>query len=721
LGENARNVHVKITDIGTPKNLHKPENVKHILYDEVHGENPYEDDYHVAARENIYGRIWQFDFYSNAIFHRFVTFEKPFFILVIGLLIELLLVTLFLRLAKENLRIERIAQEQTTSLLKLFENAVDGMVTIDKYGKISSINPACEKMFGYTSKEIIGLGRTVEGLRKNGTVFPLELSVSESQIEGKTIYTGILRDITERQKYQTDLVQANDYLSLAEELAQLGHWRVDLEKDTLFWSNEVFKIHERAVDERLPTLEEAISFYHKDDVAHVKQNIDDAIKTGIGFTFEHRIITAKGQLRYVRSVGHTQKNADGKVHALFGIVQDITTSKARDNEFENLSAFYKTILDTVPDKVFVKDSELRIIEANKAFWSMYDKPPEELLGTTTLEKFPKEQAEGFMARDKAVLNGNKINETEENITTAEGKTISHYTRKIPFDSPLKGRVLLGLAQDITERRQAEEAQEILIQKLSVSNEELEKFAFVASHDLQEPLRMVSSFSQVLQEDYVDSLPKTAQSYLKLIHEGANRMQDLVNDMLDYARLSNREADVDRIFQVDDTFKIVQENLHEAIEESNATVAIANNLPKVLHGNHSRFVRVTQNIIGNAIKYQQTDTKPHIKVSFKTEDDFYIFSIKDNGIGMKKEHWNKVFNPFQRLHAKSEYSGTGIGLNKNHTEEVFRLFRQLHPADDYSGCGAGLTLCQKIMQLHGGNIIVQPQPEGLKVLLTFPHT
>jgi|GEM_PF-1692293 len=682
LGASERDVLVQIQDVGAAEVSSintKPEH--HILYDETNSPAHTKGDFYLKTTRTMYGRLWEFKIYSNERFHKLTTFEKPLFILVIGLLIEGLLLTLFLRMARANRKIANQGRVYRQSMLHMFQTAVHGMLTLNENGTILAINPACEKIFGcseqkaigenicmfmptYFAKEqtrMLGISYSLEGKRKNGQTFPLELSVSESKYDKDKIYTLILHDITLRTENQSALLQSNRYLNLAEDLSGLGHWRLNIESQELFWSDGVYKIHERDLKAAVPTLEEALHYYHPDDVKNVEKIITGAMKSGGEYIFQQRIITEKGKIRHIQAAGQAEKNTEGKVVAIFGIIQDVTLIKEKEKELENTAEFYRTILDTVPDKVFVKDGELRIIEANKAFWSMYDTPAAELLNTTALEKFPKEQAEGFIARDKKVLQQNEINETEEEITTKNGDTILHYTRKIPFNSELKGRVLLGIAQDITAWRQAEEEQKILIQKLSESNGELEEFAFVASHDLQEPLRIITNFSDIIRADYIDKLPEEAGEYLKFIHDGASHMQDLVRDMLEYARLSHNESASERLFEIKPKIDFVQENLRERIDEIQPEMIVAENMPTHVMGNPARFVRVLQNLVSNSLKYQPKGQVPKIQIACQKTNGAYKFSVKDNGIGMKEEHWDKVFMPFQRLHSKSEYRGTGIGL------------------------------------------------------------
>ena len=241
--------------------------------------------------------------------------------------------------------------------------------------------------------------------------------------------------------------------------------------------------------------------------------------------------------------------------------------------------------------------------------------------------------------------------------------------RIPLNDDL---IFSGIIRDITDRRAAE-------MEIIRSNEELENFAYIASHDLQEPIRMVSNFTSLLQNEYKDNLEGDGQKYLEFIMDGSARMKTLISDLLDYSRVNSDEAGFDD-FNPQDQLDIVLRNLREQIDQTQAKITVKN-LPDNLNANPIRFSRLLQNLIGNAIKYRKEAPKP-LKIDIAAEErpDDWLFSIKDNGIGMKQEYLEKIFVIFKRLHGKGEYSGTGIGL----------------------------SICKKIVENMGGQIWVKSE-------------
>jgi len=215
--------------------------------------------------------------------------------------------------------------------------------------------------------------------------------------------------------------------------------------------------------------------------------------------------------------------------------------------------------------------------------------------------------------------------------------------------------LLNILDDYSEDKRKIE---MLNYDLISANSRLKQFAYVASHDLQEPLRMVASFTQLLERKYKDKLDQDAQDYIKYAVDGATRMQKLISDLLLYSRITTSEKEFGEV----DTALVFEQailNLQQRINDTNAIIT-NENLP-VLKADEFQILQLFQNLIGNAIKYKKQSETPVIHVSCILKDDYYEFAVRDNGIGIDMQYHDKVFTIFQRLHAKSEYSGTGIGL------------------------------------------------------------
>ena len=218
--------------------------------------------------------------------------------------------------------------------------------------------------------------------------------------------------------------------------------------------------------------------------------------------------------------------------------------------------------------------------------------------------------------------------------------------------------MTGACQDITKLRENELQLQIRAKELTISNQELEQFAYVASHDLQEPLRMVTSFLTQLEKKYRPIIDAKGKQYIDFAVDGAKRMRQIILDLLEYSR-AGRTADSRENIDLNQLIEEIQILCSKQIKEKKAVITV-DELPQV-HAHRSPLRQIFQNLIGNALKYTKEDRPVKIHITVKSSDDHWQFAISDNGIGIEHEYFDKIFIIFQRLHSKEEFSGTGMGL------------------------------------------------------------
>lgn len=351
------------------------------------------------------------------------------------------------------------------------------------------------------------------------------------------------------------------------------------------------------------------------------------------------------------------------------------------------------LLNLTHDAIIVHDMNDKITFWNKGAEERYGWREKEVLGKVTHDllktEFPdslKETCDRF--RCKGYWEG-ELTHTKRN-----GETIIVSSRwALQKDENGNSIGFMEINSDITERKKAEESlmeahsklemkvQErtaklnILVKELKRSNEELKQFAYVTSHDLQEPLRTISSFTQLLKRRYESKLDEDADEFIEYIVDGANRMQTMIKALLDYSRVNTRGNE----FKLSNFEKVLDQTLSSlkiAIDESNAIITV-DTLPTVM-ADDKQMIQLFQNLISNAIKFRKKNRNIEIYISYQKVSDNYIFSVSDNGIGIDPQFKNRIFEVFQRLHTRDEYSGTGIGL----------------------------AICKKIVERHGGQIWVE---------------
>ena len=364
-----------------------------------------------------------------------------------------------------------------------------------------------------------------------------------------------------------------------------------------------------------------------------------------------------------------------------GLRRHITELEILVDELREAQAHYLTVLESADDAIFIKDTEGRYVIVNSVFSDRVGMAEKDLVSKTPLDVYPGEVGAKIRADDLEALAGGEVVENEDQFDTPEGQKI-FLARKVPIrDSDGKIVGLLGISRDITERKRLEEA-------LQERTQELEQFAYVASHDLQEPLRMVSSFVQLLARRYEGKLDSDADEFIQFAVDGATRMETLINHLLEYSRLGTQGKPPESC-DCEQVVAQVETDLTPAIKESSADVT-RERLPSVM-ADRTQLAQLFQNLIGNAIKFRG-DRQPKIHISGTRSNGDWLFTVGDNGIGIDSQHTERIFEIFERLHSRRKYSGTGIGL----------------------------AICKKIVERHGGRIWVESEKgEGARFRFTIP--
>jgi len=368
--------------------------------------------------------------------------------------------------------------------------------------------------------------------------------------------------------------------------------------------------------------------------------------------------------------------------------QRIAGLEALETELKESNELFRMLFHSSPIGIYiVQDGDFRIVGHQFARIAGYSE--DELIGTPSLRIVLPEDRSAVRENAVKMLRGERSLGYEFRIVTKRAvvKWVMETVAPVSYQG---GRATLGNLVDITERKQAEEESKRVMEQIKRSNAELEQFAYVVSHDLQEPLRMVASYTQLLARRYRDKLDADANDFIAYAVDGAERMRVLLNDMLDYSRVGTRGKPF-KLTYCEGVLHQAITNLKVAIEESGALVT-HDYLPTLI-ADEVQLMQLFQNLIGNAIKFR-SQKPPRIHVSAETRSNTWLFSVRDNGIGIDPQHAQRIFEMFKRLHTREEYPGTGMGL----------------------------AICKKIVERHGGHIWVHSQPgQGSTVYFTIPIT
>lgn len=424
---------------------------------------------------------------------------------------------------------------------------------------------------------------------------------------------------------------------------------------------------------------------NSEDREKAKRNIDLALK-GESFTVEACAGDNSLNMRYFLISHSPVRNPEEEVIGVAVYAQDFTPRKLAEEEVIKAKKQWEHTFDAVPDLICMVDENYDILRVNRALANKLGMEAEKCTGHKCYELIHETEAPPSICPHTLLLEDGQ----EHTLEVYEDKFDGHYIFSAsPIYDEREGLVgSVHVLRDITERKKAEKDLKQTLDDLKQSNEELEQFAYVASHDLQEPLRMVTSFTQLLELRYKDQLDEEAREYIQFAVDGAKRMKLLINDLLDYSRINSMECE----FQEIELEKVV-DNVLSYLEIKNGDLAVVTreSLPRV-YADYSQMIQVFQNLLSNAVKYR-SEEKPQIIISVREEANHWLFMVKDNGIGIEPEYYSDIFQIFKRLHTQDEYEGTGIGL----------------------------AITKRIIERHGGEIWVESElGKGSTFYFTIPE-
>lgn len=439
-------------------------------------------------------------------------------------------------------------------------------------------------------------------------------------------------------------------------MARLGSWEIDLVKETSYWSEITQNIHE--VDASYSAdIETGISFYpegkHRDLIT---QKVDECILYGTPWDVELLMITAKGNLKWVRAIGEGEF-VNGTCRRLYGSIQDINDRKVAELTLLKTLEEKNTILESIDDAFFAVDRQWIVTYWNSQVEKQLGPHKDKMLGQNLWEVFADSVNSYSYHKYAEAIETNQVVRFEDYY---EPMVRWYEISAFPSDSGLS-----VYFKDITHRKLTEIRLNELnanLQKqtkeLAMSNAELEQFAYVASHDLQEPLRMITGFLTQLERKYKDVLDEKGKRYIDFAVDGAKRMRHIILDLLEFSRVGRTDDKLEKV-DLSELVSEIEILLMNQIEEKSAVIH-KTNLP-VIGSYKTQLRQVLLNLIGNALKYIKAGIPPVIEITAKEFPDHWKMAVADNGIGIDAEYFEKIFIIFQRLHHKDEFPGTGMGL------------------------------------------------------------
>ena len=536
---------------------------------------------------------------------------------------------------------------------------------------------------------------TKEALRKAKD--ELEIRVRERTAELKKVNEKLRLEISELKQAEEELRESEEKYQSLVESTEDSIYLLDRKCRYLFMNKKHLSM--LGLEAKKAKGRTYAEFHSEDETKDLIGKAEKVFETGKSLYYEHR---SQRDGRYFLRTLSPVKETDGSSKAITVISKDISELKEAEDALRESEEKYRTILENIEDAYYEVDIAGNFTFFNDSLCKISGYTKDELIGMNNRQYMDQENAKKVYRAFNKVYNTGKPEKGFDYKFIRKDGNKGHANASISLMKDAEGQRIgfRGIIRDITQRKRAEEELKHYVDELERSNQELEQFAYIASHDLQEPLRMVASYTQLLVRRYKGKLDSDADEFIAYAVDGATRMQDLINDLLTYSRIGTRGKDFEPT-DCEAVFDRTLGNLQKAIEESGAKVT-HDPLPTVM-ADDMQLGQLFQNLIGNAIKFR-SEEPPSIHVSCErigksaignpqsAMNKAWVFSVRDNGIGIDPEFTGRIFIIFQRLHKRREYPGTGIGL----------------------------AVCKKIVERHGGRIWVESQPgKGSTFYFTIP--
>jgi len=544
--------------------------------------------------------------------------------------------------------------------------------------------------------------------RPDGSIRWVDSRAAPIEIDGdpQAGYVGTIADITEQRATAARLRESEERFALAIRGADDGIWDWDLVADKTYYSprfEALLGYEENTLPQTFASFEAAL---HPQDKARVLAAVDAHLEARVPYRLEYRLKTKSGEYSWFSAAGQAEWDPTGKALRFAGSIRDITAQRKLEQDLRLTQAS----VDKAAEAVFWTDTDGRFVYANSATRAALGYSSRELLRMRVSDiDLTLDQSDWRKRRRVSKRIDILKHETAFRRRDGSEFPVEVIENFIEFEDK---KFIMCFAIDITERRRNEDAEHRYIAELrranaavaehaaqleaqtaalTRSNEELEQFAYISSHDLQEPLRKIQAFGDRLIRHHADVLGESGTSDLERMRSAAKRMQTLIEDLLLYSRITRDPAP----FVSVDLNKIVAEVLTdlEALIEAEQGEIKLGNLPTI-PANPTQMRQLFQNLIGNALKFHAPGERPVVEIcaAQSTPAEGYTITVIDNGIGIEQQYAEKIFAPFQRLHGRNEFAGTGIGL----------------------------AVVKKIVDCHGGHVGVVPTAGGTTFVVWLPH-
>ncbi len=604
----------------------------------------------------------------------------------------------------------------------LLRNAGLGIYIVQQ-GNFQYVNPVFQNLTGYTEEKLLGKysldlvysedremvrKKAIKNLKSENGSIPYEYRLVKKNDEilwvleevtsinygGKRATVGSFMDITARKELEEAIEHSEKrYRTVLDEIGD-AYFEVDLKGTFTFVNDQMSQQHLQYSKEELLGMNYK-TFTAEEDIKNVYEAYNQIYRTGEPrLSIGHRFIRKDGTEGFSDVSVSPLKNAEGEIIGFRGISRDITAGKRLEEELRVRAQ----LLDSVTDSILVHDFEGNFVYVNEMACRIHGYSREEFMKMKLHQVIAPDRVsrldsdfQEMLEKGQVIFESAHLRKDGSIIPTeVHGRTIESGGRKL----------ILTVVRDITERKRLEKEREAFLQemrkinqKLEEANKGLQDLVYIASHDLREPLRKISSFGTLLQDSLKGKLDEDQQENLEFMIGGARRMQNMIDALLTYSRLTTKAKPPEWV----DLNKVIEDlkklELATMLDETRGTIHVPEPLPSV-QADPSQMHQLFQNLIGNGLKFHKNEMPPEIIIrAYEVENNVIRIEVEDNGIGINEKYYGQLFTMFKRLHSREQYEGTGIGL----------------------------ASCKKIVERHGGNIgIKSTLDKGSTFWFTLPR-
>ena len=612
----------------------------------------------------------------------------------------------------ERKQTEQDLIENQERLAGILDNADEAIITINEQQQIELFNQGAENIFGYRAREVIGkpldillpqvfrqihrqhiknFGSTTEqsrkmaernsnvsGRRKDGREFPAEASVAKLETKSGTIFTVMLKDISERQKTQSKLKTSQALLAKAEKIAKIGSWEYDHEVNERRWSEELFNILGFDSNLPIPDCQEILERVFPEDLLLVKKTLKAGHKLGQSWELNYRLLLPDGTIKYIESRGEPSVDSEGKVLRVLETIMDVSDRIQAEKSLQRSEEQLRLITDALPVLIAYIDESQRYRYNNRTYETWYGKPRSKLTGVHIKEVIGQDNYQKILPYVETALAGKSV--TFESQPVAENGSSywmsATYVPDIDADGKVKG--FFSMVDDITERKAIDRMKS--------------EFISIASHEMRTPLTSIHGVLKLLCAGRMGELTERGRVMADMALRNSDRLVHLVSDILDLERMESGRDEITKT--TCDSFKVIQQaidTVSSMAKEKEITLEPNSESIEFL-GDRDRLAQTLINLLSNAIKFSSSNSK--VTISSQLQTDKILFSVRDQGRGIPQDKLETIFERFQQVDASDSRKKGGTGL--------------------------GLAICRHIVEQHGGKIWIESvYGEGSTFYFTIP--